>query len=326
MHQSTVQSLCSLLLIGTLTHSLAAGPALGVAMASGSFHVGTAEVKGNASLFDGSEIRTGSASSKLRFSNGARMELGTGAQALVRTDRVVLQRGAGQVQGGGVYGMDARTLRILPLDTQAIARVQLDGANAVLVSAVNGPVRVTTASGVLLARLEAGGNLRFEPQSGSSADAVDVSGCLLKKNGQVILVEAITNQIFEVRGADQSGQLGNRVRVKGTGVVDPKAVAGAPRIIQSSEVTLIGPGLCLGVAGSVKADPLPGATVVAGAAGAAAAGAAGAGAAAGGAAAGTAAAGAAAGISTGVIIAGVAVGGGAAVAIPLALSSKSKSQ
>ena len=295
MHQSTVQSLCSLLLIGTLTHSFAAGPALGVAMASGSFHVGTAEVKGNASLFDGSEIRTGSASSKLRFSNGARMELGTGAQALVRTDRVVLQRGAGQVQGGTVYGIDARTLRIVPLATQAIARVQLDGANAVLVSAVNGPVRVTTASGVLLARLEAGSNLRFEPQSGSSADAFDVSGCLLKKNGQFILVEAVTNQIFELRGADLTAQLGNRVRVRGTG-------AAAPRIIQVSDVTLIGPGLCLGVAGSVKADPLPGTNVSPATAEVKKAGS-----------------------NKGLIIAGVLIAGGAAAAIPLASSSKSKS-
>lgn len=313
MHQSTTQTFISLLLIGTLTQGYAAGPALGVAMANGSFHVGTSEVKGNASLFDGSQITMGSASSKLRFSNGTRMELGTGAQALVRTDRVVLQRGAGQVQGGAAYGLDARTLRINPLETQAIARVQLEGANAVRVSAVNGPVRVTTASGTLVARLEAGANLRFEPQSGSSEDAFEVSGCLLKKGGQFILVEAITNQIFQLRGPDQTGQLGNRVKVKGTGVMDPKAVAGAARIIQISEVTLIGPGLCLGVAGSVMADPLPGTSVTAGA----------------GAATGTAtgaATGAAPGVSKGLIIAGVAVAGGAAAAIGLATSSKSKSQ
>ena len=302
MHRPTAQTLLSLILIGSLANSYAAGPALGIAMANGSFRVGPSEVKGNASLFDGSEITTTDASSKLRFNNGSRMELGTGTQALVRTDRVVLQRGAGQVEGPASYSLDARTLRITPANSKSIARVRLDGRNGVLVSAVNGPVRVTTASGILLAKLEAGGNLRFEPQQGTSPEAFEVTGCLLKKFKQFILVETTTNQIFELRGPDQTARLGNRVTVKGTGIADAKPLEGAARVIQIGEVSPVAPGGCLATAASVGADALPGTNVS------------------------PAAAEVGAGANKGLIIAGVLIAGGAAAAIPLALSGKSKSQ
>ena len=61
--------------------------------------------------------------------------------------------------------MDARTLRISPVDSKAIARVKLEGENQVLVAAVNGRVRVLNESGLLVANMERGTALLFTPQA-----------------------------------------------------------------------------------------------------------------------------------------------------------------
>lgn len=230
-----IQPLISLIVTGCLTHGLAAGPAIGIAMASGPFHVDRSEVRGNASLFDGSEVTTSEASSKLRIDGGARLEVSTDSQAKVFAHHAVLEKGAAQVEGPPAYSLDARTLRINAAAPKAIARVRLDGANAVLVSAVNGPVRVSSASGVLLANLAAGQSQRFQFEG---------TGCVLKKNGRLIVVDQATNQVYELTGTDLASELGNRVTIKG------------------QAVTEVAPGGCLATAASVGADPLPGATPV----------------------------------------------------------------
>ena len=162
------------------------------------------------------------------------------------------------MESGASYLLEARTLRIVTSGPKAIARVRLDSHGAVLVSAVNGPVRVSNAAGVLVANLAAGRNLRFEPQ-GTESNSFEVTGCLLKKTGRFVVVDQTTNQVFDVRGTDLSAELGNRVTVKGTGApADITPVAGAVRVIIVQSVTQIAAGGCLAVAGSVGADQPPG--------------------------------------------------------------------
>ena len=299
MYQPTRQAIIAILVAGSLTHSLAGEAYIGVAMADGPFQVNRSEVKGNASLFEGSEVTTGEASSKLRIRNGARIEIGTQSQVKVFATRTVLEKGAGQVEGPAAYGIEARTLRITADGSKSIARVRLDGPNALLVSAMNGPVRVSTASGLLVASLKAGNSFRFQPQAGAS-DSFEISGCLLKKNGSFIIVDHTTNQILELIGSDMSSSLGNRVTVKGAAARGAKPMEGAAQVIQVASMTQIGPGGCLATASSVGADPLPGTSLSS-----------------------------AREVAKGpnrALIAGVlvAVGGGAGVALALANKSKSK--
>lgn len=302
MHQTTTQSLISLILIGSLANTYAAGPAIGVALANGPFEVGSAQVKGNANLFDGSAIATAAASSKLRLNGGARIEIGTDSRAKVYAGRLVLEQGAGQLQGPAAYAMEARTLRISTSTPNSIARVQLDGPGAVLVSAVNGPVRVANSAGALVASIAPGRNFRFQPQD-ASGSSFDVSGCLLRKNNQFILVDQTTNQMFELRGTDLNKSLGNRVNIKGSPVADSKPMEGAANFIQVQSMTQTAPGGCLATAAGIGADPLPGANVAPAAKEAAKAG----------------------GANKAVIL-GVIVAAGAAAGVGVALGSKSKSQ
>src|ERR1039457_3130664 len=76
MRRMSVQGLVALILVGTLTISQAAGPAIGVAMANGSFQVDSFQVYGNTTLFDGTRIQTEKAPSRLQLKNGAKMGLG----------------------------------------------------------------------------------------------------------------------------------------------------------------------------------------------------------------------------------------------------------
>jgi hypothetical protein len=298
MYKPTAQMLLSLILTGSLFQSLAAGPAIGIAMAEGPFRIDRAEVKGNASLFDGSDVETGEASSKLRINGGARLEIGTDSQAKVFATHAVLERGGGQLESGAAYSLEARTLRIGTGGPKAIARVRLDG-RGVLVSAVNGPVRVSTAAGVLVANLAAGRNLRFEPQ-GAESNAFEVTGCLLKKAGRFVVVDQTTNQVFDVRGTDLTAELGNRVTVKGTGApADINPIAGAVRVIMVQSMTEVAPGGCLATAASVGADPPPGTRA-------------------------TTSEPPAKGVNK-AVIAGVVVAAGAGAGIAVALSNKSKS-
>lgn len=258
MYKPTAQALLSLTLTGCLFQGLAVGPSIGIAMAEGPFRIDRAEVKGNASLFDGSDVETGEASSKLRINGGTRLEIGTDSQARVFATHAVLERGGGQLESGSAYSLEARTLRIGTGGPKAIARVRLEGHGTVLVSAVNGPVRVSTAAGILVANLAAGRNLRFDPQAGAE-NVFEIAGCLLKKAGRFVLVDQTTSQVFDVRGTDLTSQLGNRVTVKGTGAPpDIAPIAGAVRVILVQSVTEIAPGGCLGAAASVGADPPPG--------------------------------------------------------------------
>jgi hypothetical protein len=255
--RAAAQAWISLILTGCLFQGLAAGPSIGIAMAEGPFQIDRAEVKGNASLFDGSEVTTGDASSRLRIHGGARLEIGANSQARVFASHAELERGAGQLEAPSAYALEARKLRILTEGPKAMARVQLDGPRAVLVSAVNGRVRVLTASGLLVANLAAGRNFRFESQAGAT-EAFEITGCLLKKNGRFIVVDQTTSQVFDVRGTDLTAELGNRVTVKGTAAPGAQPVDGATQVIIVQSATEVAPGGCLATAASVGADPPPG--------------------------------------------------------------------
>ena len=263
MVRSSTQLLIALGLTGCLAGSLLANSVIGVAIANGPFQIDRSEVTGNASLFEGSEVVTEEASSKLRLNSGARLEIAAESQIRVFANRAVLERGAGQIEGPSAYSLEALTLRIAAGAPKAIARVSLDGTSAV-VSAFNGPVRVSNAAGRLVATLGPGKNLRFQPDSSAAEDSFEVTGCVLQKKGHLIIVDSASNQIFEVRGgADLAAGLGNRVTVKGADVAGESPMEGAAHLIAVQSVTEVAPGGCLANAASVGADPPPGATAVA---------------------------------------------------------------
>jgi hypothetical protein len=295
--------LAALNLASLLAAAPAAGPAIGVAVGNGEFRVDGSPVAGNTTLFDGSKVETGAASSRLRLGRDTRLELSTATRVTVFRDRARLESGAGEFATGSGYQVEARGLRVSTAAGAAIARVRMDAGRAVLIAAVNGPVRVFSGSGALVASVSSGATLRFEAQA-QPEGVFNVGGCLLRKAGKYILVDQTTKVVVELRGDDAllSPEAGNRVQVAGKAEAGAQPVAGASQVVRVEKLEEIGPGGCVAAAAAIGADSVtrtpPPASAPAAKSG-----------------------------HTGAIIAGVAVaaGGGVAAAVLAAGKSQSKS-
>lgn len=292
----TVQFGLAVVLSAQLSVGMAASSVIGVATARGGIRMDEAAVSGNGTLFEGTTVETGRTASDLRLNNGMNVQLASGSKGVVFADRLVLQRGGGQLSSpagkASAYRMEARSLRVEPVGGGSQGMVQLTAANRVQVSAARGSLRVTNAQGVMIASLAAGRALEFElpGESGASGPAL-VTGCLVKRDGKYLLTDEAAGVTVEVKGSVEQ-YAGKRVQVQGSQIPDARPVAGASQVVQASQVKQL-EDKCSSKAGAV-------------AAGAATAGAAAGGAAAGGAAAGTAAA-VGAGIAAKAVIAGVIV-------------------
>jgi hypothetical protein len=261
-----VHTLALLLLSGALVSSFAAAPVIGIATAQGGFLIDNAPVRGNTTLFEGATVETSAATSLVQLQGGARMHLGSASRGRVYSDRLVLEKGEGQMQNARHYRIEARSLQIMPDSSEATAHVALQGTSGITVAALAGVIRVTTAGGRLLARLEPGRALQFEPQAAGGAAPFAVSGCLAAVGNSFILKDETAQVSFEVRaapGLELSSLAGKRIEVTANGPKGTRPVAGAAEVIYANQVKLI-EGACPMPA----ASPAPGTKRTAGMSGA----------------------------------------------------------
>lgn len=307
-----VRATMILWVIGTISWLSAANTAIGMAVANGSFQIDHSRVWGNTTLFDGSIIETATASSQLQLNGGAQMRLASNTRATVYQNKLVLESGYGQLESAAGYEIEARSLRISPVARDTVARIRLVGDRTVTVAAIRGAVRVANGTGLLVANVEAGSSLDFEPQVAGASAPTHVSGCLLAKSGKIVIADQTANVILELQGTGLEQEIGNHVEITGRAENTATSVPGASQLIQVAGFKEVSKGGCTTIAKKLGAT-----TAAAGGATAAAAAAAGAGSAAGGAAGAAGAAGAgAAGAATaaGIGIGTVAVIGGVAAA------------
>ena len=186
MNRFSVQSQIALILAVNLSLGMAAAPAVGIVTARGSFTLDNSSIAGNATLFEGSRIETGVASSQLQLNNGARMQLAAQSSGIVYRDRLVLEKGVGRVYHAGKFLVEANSLQIRPGDDNGSTQVSIRQSGQVQVAALMGPVRVTSANGVLLANLQEGKTVEFTPASGTAgpSSATTVTGCLESSEGK----------------------------------------------------------------------------------------------------------------------------------------------
>lgn len=256
---------------------------IGMALSNGSFRVDHSRVWGTTTLFDGSMIETESSLSELHITGGGEMRLGAASKATIYQHKLVLDHG--QLESAPNYEVQANSLHIVASGPDGLARVQVQNARNVMVAAVRGAVRVSNASGMLVANVEAGKTLNLEPQNAGAAAPTRVTGCLLSKGGKTVIAEQTANVILELRGTGLDKELGNRVEINGTPETSTSA-AGASQVIRVLNLHRLAAGGCSEVAKKIGAV-IPAGSAGAAAASAAAAPAAAAGSAAGGVGAGT---------------------------------------
>jgi hypothetical protein len=194
----------------------AGAPPLGVVTAKGSFYLDRSPVAGNATVFEGAVIETGKATSQLRLNNGARMLLAADSRGVVYRDRLVLERGGSQLDRLAGYSVEALTLKIQPAGAGSSARVDVESAHQIRVSALNGPVHVSNQAGVLVARLGAGEALSLGTQAAGASAPSTITGCLESAGGKLTLVDETSSVKFILEGGDAGRHAGNRVEVLGT--------------------------------------------------------------------------------------------------------------
>src|SRR5262245_28529856 len=121
-----------------LTVASAAAPAIGTALATGSFRVDNTTTRGNATLFDGSVLETAVASSSIQLNSGARMSLGADSRARLFGDRLVLEKGGTNIENSTGFRLVALGLTIQPDRSASTGSVIFDSPRRVRVSAATG--------------------------------------------------------------------------------------------------------------------------------------------------------------------------------------------
>jgi len=249
-----VRATLFLLAAGAVSYLAASGPAIGVAMADGSFQVDHSQVWGNATLFDGSVVQTGPALSRLKFSTGTRISLASESRATVHQGRLVLESGMGQLESAPGFEVESRTLRISAAEPGTVARIRLENSPAVMVATLRGSVKVTNAEGLLVAKVEAGNSLDFDPQAAGASAPTKASGCLIEKDGQYMVVEQTANITLRVSGPGLADELGNRVEVTGIAETINSGTQDASQMITVAGVKRIAKGGCNAVARKLGAS------------------------------------------------------------------------
>jgi hypothetical protein len=237
-----VLRICFTAIFSTAT-VFAAAPVIGIATASGHFNVQSSEVWGNSTLFDGATVQTDRASSELALRNGVKVQLGAASKAQVWENRVLLERGVGQVAAPSAYEVDAAGLKIKADG----ARLRIGITDRIEVVAFSGSARVTTQAGFLLASIPPGRAMSFAMQAGSTG-VTSRTGCLLYKDGHYVMQDENTQEVAELSGSNLASNTGNRVTVTGTATGARPAVSIATVSIAVSNIKTESQGGCLSVA------------------------------------------------------------------------------
>ena len=243
MSRFSIAGLVALIMIGTVSVSFAASSVIGVVVANGSFQLDRSRAWSNATLFDGSQIETSDWAAQLRLSNGADVRLGADSRAQVYASRLVLEKGIGQL-GSEKFQVEAAGLRVATEGAGSVARIQMSGPKQVHVAAYQGSVSVRNGDGVLLAKLDTGRELTFEQQASGASAATNVTGCLLRTGGKLMVTDETTHVTVQVEGAGLEQEIGNRVEITGSAEAGAASAAGAPQVIQVISVKRMAKGGC----------------------------------------------------------------------------------
>jgi len=231
--------------------AVAATPVIGIVTASGHFTLDRSQVWGNATVFEGSVVETGSASSEVALRNGAKLQLAKDSRARILSDRVVIEKGTGQVSAPESFEVNAANLRV-----HSNGRLRIDLGQSVEIASLVGSARVSSASGMLLAAIPAGRTMNFGPQAANGT--VTRTGCLLFKDNHYIMQDENTQEVVELSGGQNLGaQVGNRVEVTGTASSAKPAVSIATLLVNVAAMTPKSSGGCLSVAANLNAQTEP---------------------------------------------------------------------
>jgi hypothetical protein len=231
----------SLLIAGScLCVAVAATGSIGVIRSSGDFRVDGSMMRGNGTIFDGNVIETTAARSVVQLSAG-QVTLAPESRAKVYRDRTVLEKGAGLLRDSDKHVFEAASLQVAPAGRDAVIQVDIQGPGRIAVAARSGSALVRNSTGVLVAHLDPGMALAFEPQVGGST-AVKITGVVEQRNGLYFITDATTHVTSQLLGPNLAQYVGKRVEITGSQVPGATPGAGATQVVQAAEIKLVPAG------------------------------------------------------------------------------------
>ena len=211
----------------------AASANIGLVITNGDVQVDGVAVPGNAAVFSGSRITTGTGISNLRFSDGTSAVMKPSAQMTVYPDHSVLLRGVTMQRGAARHPVIVNGLRISGATPNAAVLVGVKDQSHFEVAAEGGELEVRTSKGDLVARVEPGKDLTFsisQAPAGTPQNNVELCGRLGDDNQ---LRDTFTSVTYLLQGANLEPRHGQTIRVSGT-VVNPSAT---PQVVNVSSIT-----------------------------------------------------------------------------------------
>lgn len=171
--------------------AFAVTPGIGVASAFGSFSVNSAQVSGNANIFDGSQVRTDKAASQILLQNGSSLTLATNTAATIYNDHVVIREGAARVDDMSNYNVEGLGYHVVADEPGSQTAVRLNNG-AFEVASMSGAVKVFDSKGAMLTRIGAGTASSFKPgQSGASGGSGSAASTIGSSSTNVLLYGAV---------------------------------------------------------------------------------------------------------------------------------------
>ncbi len=149
-------------LLVTLMVSAAVFQPIGVAISESPFVVGSALVKGQATLFEGDSVRSHYVAARLSLKDGSRFVLGVGAEGKVYKNRLVLGSGSVELSGNANGArIDSSWASVTPAPGSSVT-VYSTGRQLVTVLVHKGEARVSR-SGATVATIREGQALALQP-------------------------------------------------------------------------------------------------------------------------------------------------------------------
>ena len=174
-----------------LSYASAGTVSIGTVNARGEMRVDSNNVKGNATLFDGSVVETGQASADLLLNKGVNkgvdIKLSTSSRGTLYSNHLVLQQGESELVASSSFELHANGLRVTPNEANSRGVVSLKAGNTVEVASLNGSFGVTNDHGVLLANVRPGRVVSFAMQAKANTNFFSGVGLVSSENGTYYL-------------------------------------------------------------------------------------------------------------------------------------------
>ena len=188
----------SVFIVGCALALSGASTSIGVVRSYGEFKVDGAAIRGNSTLLTGDVVESTTMNATATVGK-AEVTLLPSSRVTVYKDHTTLQQGSTLLRGTS-HAVEAGNLRVVPNQDHALVQVGYNDKKVITVSTHAGAAEVFTSSGQLLASLNPGGALSFEPATGGGASAssgarqtganssVQLHGTITTKDGNYFLV------------------------------------------------------------------------------------------------------------------------------------------